>query len=314
MLLSIAIIGTIALVVLLVYTSVIDIQHATKPQIKPVWYYAMLTTNATHKIPIDSTKYEAVEVAIQSDSQYTIMISPTSENITHYDTMEYKYGKKYLTPVSDGQNVLLKRYWPKELSVTGTLYCKTTSKDDVLLIWNWSSISEGQHRDLNGQIDCSKYQSYPGQRDCPSSDQPGTVNVADIKQTRGKYEIMTLGICALGEDRADAVFWADFEEEHYDTLKYPHYSMGHNTDNPNSITLPLMERNHKSYLYVTVTGKINESDDPEILVTPISFAQQREEKTWLITSCIVKIAAALYIINLFMIVFYVSRRCICIKL
>ena len=280
---------------LLVYTSVADIEHLTTQESKPSSYHVELATNTTQKLPIDSTKYEAVEIT-QSDSnrQHTISISPTTVNISRHKTSTFSI-EQHLDPMPDDRNTLILRYWPIGFAVTGQMQCQ--SYDNVILVWTWSSIFYGdQNVNLNAQIDCSKYQTYPGQYTCPN--QYGTVSTATILQTRRNNNTMLGGACATQEGtQARAVFKADFEEEHYDTEDYPHYDIGFNTDNPTGIILPLTENNQLTYLYITVTGKQSDQSTAKIHINPISDLSQKGKKHgWTIFSITVKLAAALYFI------------------
>ena len=298
------------LVPLLISDSVIHIQYAVEENTKPSKYYAVLTTNTTHRLPVDSTRYEAVEVTFLSDNKQTIIISPTTENISSHNTLEYRT-EKNLTPMPDDQNALLMRYWPVGLAVTGTIYCETTTDDDVVLIWTWSSIFESKHEDMNAQIHCSQHKSYQWQHECPYYGE--TINIADILETRGNNEVMLLGACATGRNTARARFKADFKEEHYNTNNYPHYSMGLHTDNPKGITLPLTERNHQTYLYITVTGTQDISRDVEVLVNSISFSNGKDKKIWQIVSIIVGLVATLHIIFTYLAIVIYSCKKYCTK-
>ena len=72
-----------------------------------------------------------------------------------------------------------------------------------------------------------------------------SLNVESMLNTRGNYVVMTLGVCTTGKESAHVNFSAELTEYMYKIENYAQYSMGPNTNNPNSITIPLNNKKTK---------------------------------------------------------------------
>ena len=103
--------------------------------LRTTYLYVLLSTNATQILPIDSEKYDAVEIKYVSEQAQTITISPVSGKITQTVYAQFNVQKEP-KPAQHGRNLILTRYWPEGLSVHGKLQCQTILGEETQLVWN----------------------------------------------------------------------------------------------------------------------------------------------------------------------------------
>ena len=274
------------LFILLLGASIIVIVFTVKQTQKgSTYYYVLLPANATCKWGIDSRKYEGAEFQFSNDQdkQYTLLITPTSEKIEQSET------RQYITHIerdvyTNSRDSFMVRYWPKDLAINGHIQCQTISGESTILVWKWSSIYTSKDKEIDNSIDCSEVNKYssPYVHVCPSSPELVSVNVISLLDSRGNYDTMSLGVCSNGENAAKVKLIANFTEEQYKTDSYPHYSMGYDTNNPDSITVPLTDRKAQTNFYVKVSqsGVNQQPGNVEIFVSPISYPEDKERYYW----------------------------------
>ena len=228
--------------------------------------YVLLPVNITYNMTVNSIDHSAIEFSFvnnESDIEIEYRLRATNEipKVTPFEVE----GKN--CSVGLNKNCQITRYWPSQVlddsqQSNGSITCRSLDKINGFVTWKWYSSTMIDHKKKGENyfpLNCKPRKHTKEYLKCSTEHKHHIKKDKEDKADNNNF----IAITFCSDEETEIQYSLNFDEVQLNVIEpYNLYSMGQNTDNANSVTVPITDED--KYIYIVVKGIEEQSKSTEL--------------------------------------------------